>query len=71
MKERPYICNHCGKGFVSLYSMQRHEMIHTNSYRSVGSGRRLPGPTRLQVRSVCWPADSWTVLSSRALSWAD
>ncbi|XP_037093751.1 zinc finger protein 546-like [Pollicipes pollicipes] len=33
MKERPYVCNHCGKGFVSLYSMQRHEMIHTNSYR--------------------------------------
>ncbi|KAF0305782.1 Zinc finger protein 62 [Amphibalanus amphitrite] len=33
MKERPHICNHCGKGFVSLYSMQRHEMIHTNSYR--------------------------------------
>ena len=39
MKERPHICNHCGKGFVSLYSMQRHEMIHTNSYRWVaGAG---------------------------------
>ncbi|KAF0287028.1 Zinc finger protein 768 [Amphibalanus amphitrite] len=33
MKERPHVCAQCGKTFVSVYSLQRHEMIHNNEYR--------------------------------------
>lgn len=33
IRERNFVCGQCGKTFVTLYSMQRHQLIHTGAFR--------------------------------------